>query len=492
MTRAPHRRPQSFPRAVATALLPALVAACLAQPAVLRRPPAPPPVIAIVGATLWDGTGRPPIPDAVTVVRQDRIVCAGGKLECAVPKDARVVNAAGRWLIPGLIDSHVHLLFLNEGNAGEHLPADLHDLLAQGVTAVRDMGTDPAALLARTRSLAGAPRLYTMQLVAGRRFFFDGFRGTATDRGTVYRQPPALTMQRMGWTPILFHTGDNADSVVALAKAAGAVGLKLYAQLDSASVRRLVDAGHRAGMPVWGHAWVQPTSVMEQVLAGHDGVVHAAGLAGELFTPSERDTLVHDGALQAATAEVATVGAAHDPRVLAALDSMARRGTIFEPTLDAVAHSVAQFARRERRVASLQEMYARTAAGFGVEVTRQAVRRGVPISAGSDHVAYGPVGDRASLFGELRLLVDSVGLTPEAALLAATRDAARAVGGPAAAEIGTIEAGRYADLVLLQQDPLQRLGNLESVEWVMLGGKVWRPGQLRSGIAARATTARNR
>jgi hypothetical protein len=81
--------------------------------------------------------------------------------------------------------------------------------------------------------------------------------------------------------------------------------------------------------------------------------------------------------------------AAYDPRVLGTLDSMARHGTMFEPTLDAVAHSVAPFARRERHVASIQELYARAAVGFGIEVTREAGRRGVRISTGSDHVAYG-------------------------------------------------------------------------------------------------------
>ena len=73
----------------------------------------------------------------------------------------------------------------------------------------------------------------------------------------------------------------------------------------------------------------------------------------------------------------------------------------------------------------------RAAAGFGMEVTREAIKRGVRISAGSDHVADGPAAERATLFGELQLYVDSIGMTPTAALLAATRDAARAIGGEA-------------------------------------------------------------
>jgi len=199
-----------------------------------------------------------------------------------VPEGARVIDAQGQYLIPGLIDSHVHLLFLINGSAGEELALDLRDLLAQGVTTLRDMGNDPGALLPRVRALSAAPRVYAMQLVAGRRFFFNGFRGTKTTRGVVYRQPPALTMQRLGWRPLLFHTDDNADQVVAEAREAGAMGLKLYAQLDSLAVRRLTEAAHRAGMPVWGHAWLQPTSVLEESTAGMDGVVLAAAALAEI------------------------------------------------------------------------------------------------------------------------------------------------------------------------------------------------------------------
>ena len=453
-----------------------------------QRSPRPAPVapsIAIVGATLWDGTGRAPVPKAVTVVRGDRILCAGAAGECTIPARSRVIEAEGQYLIPGLIDSHVHLLFLTRGSAGEELGLDLRDLLAQGVTTVRDMGTDPTGLLTRVRGLQATPRVHAMQLVAGRRFFFNGYHGVATARGTIYRQPPAIAMQQLGWRPMQFDPGDDPDAIVAEARKAGAMGLKLYAQLDSGSVRSLTEAAHRAGMPVWGHAWVQPASVMEQVMAGQNGVVHAAGLAGELFSVEDRDTLVRDGDLQAATATVGTVGAALDPRVLAALDSMARRGTILEPTLDAVRHSVASYDAKLRHIPSLQEEYVRSASRFGMEVARQAVRRGVRISAGSDHVAYGSASDRATLFGEMRLLVDSIGLSPTAALLAATRDAARAIGGQPGRQIGTIQKGRYADLVLLAKNPLENISNLEQVELVMIGGKVWRPGQLRSGIAMR-------
>jgi len=462
-----------------------LLGACGSGAGKLAAPAPIASTTAIVGANLWDGTGHPMVSNAVTLVEGDRILCAGAMGECTIPAGARIIDAQGQFLIPGLIDSHVHLLFLTNGSAGEELALDLRDLLAQGVTTVRDMGTDPAALLARVNAIQTAPRVYVMQLVAGRRFFFNGFHPTQTARGTVYRQPPAMAMQALGWRPVVYARGDNADSVVAAARAAGAMGIKLYAQLDSGSVRELAAAAHRAGMPVWGHAWVQPTSVLEQATAGQDGVVHAAGLAGELFTVEERDTLIRDGDLQSATARVATGESAHDPRILAVLDTLASRGTMFEPTLDATRHSVAYYDSRRRHIPSIQEDYVRAASAFGMEVTREAVRHGVGISAGSDHVAFGPVRDRPSLLGELQLLVDSIALTPTAALLAATRDAARAIGGDPSRRIGTIEPGHLADLVLLSKNPLENIRNLESVEWVMRGGRLWRPGQLRSGIALR-------
>jgi imidazolonepropionase-like amidohydrolase len=471
------------------ATLPVLLSAACGPARAPVRPPAPvSPDIAIAGATLWDGTGRSPVANAVTLVRGDRIVCAGSAGECLVPKGARVVDAQGQYLIPGLIDSHVHLLFIVNGSVSDQLDLDLRDLLAQGVTTVRDMGGNPAVLLARVRAMRASPRVYAMQLVAGRRFFFnasDAYRASRTSRGVVYHQPPAMTMQWMGWTPFMYTKDIDPDSVVRVAQAAGAMGLKLYAQLDSVSVRRLVTAAHRAGMPVWGHTWVQPASVREQATAGQDGVVHAAGLAGELYSAEERDTLVNDGDLQAATAIAANPEAAHDPRILATLDTMARLGTMFEPTLDATRRSVAGFDMRNRHVPSLQEEYVRAAAGFGMEVTREAVKRGVRISAGSDHVAVAPPTERATLFGELQLYVDSIAMSPTAALLTATRDAARAIGGEAGKRIGTIEPGNYADLVLLSKNPQQDIRNLESVEWVMRGGVIWRPGQLRSGIAMR-------
>jgi imidazolonepropionase-like amidohydrolase len=208
-------------------------------------------------------------------------------------------------------------------------------------------------------------------------------------------------------------------------------------------------------------------------------------MVGELFTAAERDALRGGTALLTATAKAASAESARDPRVLAALDSLAHRGTFFEPTLDVTVRSVAHFDGLHAHRVTISEAYARAVTGFGMEVTRQAVRRGVRITAGTDHVAYGPIRDRASLDAELALLVDSVGLSPRAALQAATRDAAIAIGGDAATRLGVIAPGRTADLVLLQRSPFADIHNVETVLWTMHEGRLLRPETLRSGIAMR-------
>ncbi|HEY8105037.1 MAG TPA: amidohydrolase family protein [Gemmatimonadales bacterium] len=472
------------PRSLLVPALAALAAGACSAP--IPRPasvgPIDPPT-AIVDATLWDGTGRAPVPHAVTLVRGNRILCAGGVGECQVPRDAKVIDARGAWLIPGLIDSHVHLLFLFRGSAGEDLSNDLKDLLAQGVTTVRDMGTNPVELLARTRALGAAPRVYAMQLVAGFRFFYGREQVLTTDGSVAYRLPQAQIMEMRGWTPMMFTRDDDADSLVVEAKKTGAIGLKLYGYLDSMQVRKLTEAAHDAGMTAWGHAWVQPANPRDQVLAGEDGVVHASLFVGDLFSSMARDSLLASTAILWAGAHEATPESALDPHIGETLDSMARRGTFLEPTLDVTIRSVAHYDAEHADQPSLPEQYARAAVGFSMAVTREAAKRGVRLTAGTDHVAYGPVRDRASLAGELRLLVDSIGLSPEAALLAATRDAAVAIGGEAARSVGTIEAGRYADLLLLDKSPLDDIRNIDGIQWVMQDGRLWRPWQLRSGIA---------
>src|SRR5216117_2648762 len=141
----------------------------------------PPPAMALVGATLVDGTGAAPLANAVVVMRGGRIACAGSRAACPVPADADSVSAAGKWIIPGLIDTHVHFsqtgwvdgrpdaLDLRDRYPYEQVEAELHarperfyrSYLYSGVTSVFDVGGYPwtLELQQRTARSTTAPRV---------------------------------------------------------------------------------------------------------------------------------------------------------------------------------------------------------------------------------------------------------------------------------------------------------------------------------------------
>src|SRR5436309_1762219 len=152
-------------------------------------PDAAPPPIAIVGATLVDGTGAPALRNAVVIMREGRIACAGRRAACPVPADADTVGAAGKWIIPGLIDTHVHFsqtgwvdgrpdaLDLRDRYPYETVEAELHarperffrSYLCSGVTSVFDVGGYPWTLdlQARTARSTTAPRVLAGRLPPG-------------------------------------------------------------------------------------------------------------------------------------------------------------------------------------------------------------------------------------------------------------------------------------------------------------------------------------
>jgi imidazolonepropionase-like amidohydrolase len=236
---------------------------------------------------------------------------------------------------------------------------------------------------------------------------------------------------------------------IAQARGTGAAGLKLYADLPVTEVNRIVAEAHRQGFPVWAHACIFPASPAQGIAAGIDSISHAYMLAYEL-NPT--------GSLSYHTKPAIDVQQLHtDTTVLPAIfDDMIKRGTI----LDATVHTFFE--------SDLQKKPEAAARGpVCAQVTAAAYRAGVAIAAGTDFV---PKADDPypGLQTELETLVRNAGLTPADAIRAATAVAARAL--KADDRMGTLAAGKLANLVIVSRNPLTDITALRAVELTIKRG----------------------
>lgn len=401
------------------------------------------PLEILYGFTLIDGLGGPALEDAALAVRGDQIVEVGPRsgLLSASP-DAITIDLGGGYVMPGLIDAHVHLATVPNREAAE---AELVRLLYSGVTAVRDMAGDGRALasLARDARLGEieGPDIYYSALVAGPSFFNDP------------RPQASAAGETAGAVPWMQAVTPETDVVVAVARAAGtsATGLKIYANLAPADVARLTEEAHRQGMPAWAHSMVFPTRPLEVVRSGVDVISHVCRLAWEAMADAPGE-YHHDRLPEYAAFSV-------DAPVFTELFSeMKQRGTILDATLSMYARQ-----DRLRRDDPENGPPLRCNTDFARQLVRRAHAEGIPIAAGTDFTldAEAPF---PALFDELAELVAYGGLTPMEAIVSATRIAAEAIG--IEDSQGTLQPGTVATLVVLDRNPSADITNLTSVREV--------------------------
>ncbi len=410
--------------------------------------------VALTHATVIDGTGAAPMADSTVLIRGGRIAAVYPAGSRPVPDGARVEDLAGKWLIPGLIDAHVHLPS-GSGDLARYREL-LGRLLLDGVTGLRDMAGDARVLayLAREARLdaPGWPDIYYSALMAGPTFFHQDSRVPDTSRGILLGGAP--------WMRAVDETTD-IRMAVAEAKATGATGVKLYANLSAALVKDIAAEARRQGLLVWTHATVFPAKPSDAVAAGATTVSHTGYLVWEAAPHVPED-------YRSRAFGDFTHIRPDDPKIVALLDRMKERGTILDATLR-VFQQQAERSPDALGKGSLPWIYA---------VTRAAHNAGVLVDAGTD--SQGLANARQADAGpavadEMILLVEQCGFTPEAAIQAATEVSAMAVG--QAAERGTIAAGMAADLVVLSADPTADVRNVRKIVEVMKDGRVFRPAQ---------------
>jgi imidazolonepropionase-like amidohydrolase len=403
--------------------------------------------LALVGATVIDGLGRAPISRGLVLIEDGRIAKVGMESATTIPRSATIIDLQGRFLLPGLIDCHVHLsgrrtmdtrteVFTSPGLMTARAVADAWALLDSGFTTVRDAGGRTALAIrdAITEGSILGPRV----LCAGP---FVEPTGGADDMSFV---PEEWSHMPGFGGPMLANGADECREAVRRVLRLGADFIKTCnsggsfvheralierPEWSAEEIRAIGDEAHRKGARLAVHAHL-PAHIREAVEAGADTIEHG--------------TLVDEQCARL----------------------MAERGIFLVPTFLALHRMAREGDRLGQPAWSVAQ--ARTLAAGHHESVRIALAAGTPIAMGTDCSGF-PAGRMGENARELRHMVDA-GMTPMQAIVAATSGAARAIG--LSAEIGSLESGKHADLVAAASDPTIDVRALEDVIFVMQRGRV--------------------
>jgi hypothetical protein len=411
--------------------------------------------LALTGGTLVDGTGAAAVPDSVVVIHDGRIVAAGPRAKVKIPKNAQVVDARGKTILPGLWDMHAHFEQVEWGPI----------YLAAGVTTVRDCGNEFEFITAVRDAVAKGEGLGPRILAAG---IVDG------------SGPQALGVARVD-------TPEQAKMWVDKYHDAGFQQIKIYSSVKLDEIKFIADEAHRLGMTVTGHI-PDGLDAYQGVDAGMDQINHIQYMLPIMIPATPRDSnrlarLKAESEIDLNSPEAQKAIAflkAHDTVVddtLAIFEffsaSTARPPASFEPGVLKVAPELAEqlvdVGPPSPVAPLLDKIFAKE-----VEITGALHRAGIRIVAGTDQTVPG-----YSLHRELELYVQA-GFTPMEAIQAATIVPARVMG--VDKEVGTVEPGKRADVIILGGNPLEDIHNSRKVEYVISNGTMYDCAELWKSV----------
>lgn len=460
-------RPSLTRRPALAVMLVCSVGLAAAQPV-----PRAPRALALAHGTVVDVRTGALHPRFTVIVEGTRITAVGPDSRVRVPTGARIVDCRGKYLIPGLTDTHVHLFADDWVGGAVDTAAYLGWIVAGGVTAVREMSADGYKhVLLRDAIAEGrliGPRMY---LSAG-----------------------PLPSTDNPWAAVLERTGArDLRAAIGNIRQLGVDGLKLMHNGLRDEMITAVREARAAGVPVYGHTVsIRPDTrlsgdidnfIMELVQAGLNGVVHSTGTirppGRDDRTPPAVSRDTPEGRRAWARHNMSAWEAVRDGAVQALIDTMVARHVWYEPTR-LVTYYWNHLGEYDRRALSAHHRWtqdvrlgatpsAPTSSALAVEAAEaRFIRRfheaGGIVLAGTDEIPFAPYG----VSEELRLLV-LAGLSPRAALQAGTLNAAQAFG---RADLGAVEAGKLADLVVLDADPLMDIRNVRQIRAVVLNGRL--------------------
>ena len=404
--------------------------------------------LVLLGGTLIDGTGKPPITNSAIVIQDDRIIAAGPRSEITIPTGARVVDVAGRFILPGLWDMHSHFYQAELGPA----------YLGAGITTARDVGNDiefGTSLRDAAKQGRGlGPRLLLAGYIDGKNDFhsFDVQAGTPAE----------------------------ARAAVQRYKNAGFEQIKIRDNVKLDILKVITEEAHRLGMTVVGHV-PKGMNALQAVEAGMDQLSHLNFVMSAFFPKEPRDDMQLSIDLNSPDSKHALrVFKEHatviDP-TMAVLELMIRPMNMpiesFEPGLLRVAPELNEQITKKGAPAEQAEGI-RLVMNTLLQTIGGLHRAGVPIVPGTDVGVPGH-----TLHRELELYVKA-GLTPMEAIQSATLTPARVM--KLEKEVGTIEPGKRADILILDGDPLENISNIRKIRFVLTQGRLFDCGELRKTV----------
>jgi imidazolonepropionase-like amidohydrolase len=392
-------------------------------------------LVILEGASLIDGTGSPPRNDSVVVIKDKRILTVTDKGSYTTyPKDSEIVNLTGRFLIPGLFDMHAHVAGVLDSSYNQTISENtLKALLDNGITTIRNPGGPTKESVALRDAVAAGqikgPQIFTAgRLINGLPFptrFVETIANTEAEvREEVKRQADA-----------------DVDYV------------KLYVGLYPNLVKTAIDEAHNQGIKVIGHLYL--TSWTDAANLGIDALTHGVPVSPFLLSEDKREIFIENGRGPFDHFLWLNLVDLNSTKINEMINALVKNKIPVDPTLSIYEAMLKDDPQN-------QHLWSKV-----LQLTKILYDHGVTIMSGTDIPNFGLI-PGISLHHELELLVKA-GINPLNVIKIATSNGADALG--ILDDVGTIEAGKQADMIILNANPIINIRNIGAIEGVIEDGQ---------------------